>query len=518
MAASVTVPQVSSSLNSWTDLPRSLTPSRGIVTLFGYGIAVRVDRGHLVVEDGIGRTRRCARFARVGHGLRRLIVIGSDGMVSLAALRWLSDQKAAFVMLDRNGSVLLATGPVGTRDARLRRAQALAHNSGVALPLIRQLIDRKLIEQERIVREVLGNASAAHAIAAVHEVLPQAATTDAIRSIEAQAAMVYWSCWRAVPVMFPTRDLPRVPAHWRTFGARHSPLTGSPRLSVSPPNAMLNYLYALLESEARLAAAALGLDPGLGLMHADTNVRDSLACDLMEPVRPLVDTYVLKWLTREPLRREWFFEQRDGTCRLMGSFAERLSETAPTWAQALAPIAERVAKALWSTISRPPSRRDPATPLTQSHRRQAKGAPLPDPKRPPRPPRVCRGCGTALWRGERYCKACNALASPDRMRRVAEQGRIVAHSPDARARRAATRRRNAAAQRMWKPSDQPAWLTEQAYVEQIQPRLGGLTRSAIASAIGVSASYAADIRAGRRRPHPRHWQVLAGLAGVSPHD
>ena len=88
---------------------------------------------------------------------------------------------------------------------------------------------------------------------------------------------------------------------------------------------MLNYLYALLESETRLAAAAMGLDPGIGLLHVDTDARDSLACDLMESVRPQVDTYLLDWLRREPLRREWFFEQRDGNCRLMGSFAVRLS-------------------------------------------------------------------------------------------------------------------------------------------------------------------------------------------------
>jgi len=105
---------------------------------------------------------------------------------------------------------------------------------------------------------------------------------------------------------------------------------------------MLNYVYALLESESRLAAAALGLDPGIGLMHADTDARDSLACDLMEPIRPVVDAYVLDWLTREPIRREWFFEQRDGNCRLMAPFAIRLAETAPTWGRAVAPIAEWV--------------------------------------------------------------------------------------------------------------------------------------------------------------------------------
>jgi CRISPR/Cas system-associated endonuclease Cas1 len=136
---------------------------------------------------------------------------------------------------------------------------------------------------------------------------------------------------------------------------------------------MLNYLYALLESETRLAAAAIGLDPEIGLLDVDTDTRDNLACDLMEPVRPLVDAYLLDWLTREPLRREWFFEQRDGNCRLMGSFAVRLSETARTWGRAVAPIAEWIARELWSTTKKSTCLLVPATRLTQTHKREAKG-------------------------------------------------------------------------------------------------------------------------------------------------
>ena len=45
--------------------------------------------------------------------------------------------------------------------------------------------------------------------------------------------------------------------------------------SINLANAMLNYLYAVLESETRLAVAALGLDPGLGFFHTDTAARDS---------------------------------------------------------------------------------------------------------------------------------------------------------------------------------------------------------------------------------------------------
>jgi CRISPR-associated endonuclease Cas1 len=389
MAATQTVPQQSQHCNF---IP--IKPRHGVVTLFGYGVSVRVERGHLILEDGIGPVRRYGRFPRVNHGLRRLIVIGSDGAVSFSALRWLADQDAAFAMLERNGSVLATTGPVRPSDSRLRRAQSLAHQTGAALQISRGLISQKLEGQERIVRDSLLNAALADKIASFRSLLAKANTIEAIRQLESQAAQAYWSAWRDLPINFPMADYRRVPEHWRTFGTRKSVLTGSPRLAVNPPNAMLNYMYALLESESRLAAASVGLDPGIGVLHVDTDARDSLACDLMEPARPHVDAYLLKWITEGPLRREWFFEQRDGSCRLMGSFAIRLSESLSTWSRVVAPIAEWTSRMLWSAARKPARLMLPPTHLTQSHRRQAKGKSNPPIADPPRPPRLCQTCGT----------------------------------------------------------------------------------------------------------------------------
>src|SRR6266478_864695 len=160
MAASAAVSQLH-------QLHNLLASRHGVVTLYGYGISVTVDHGHLIFRDGIGAIRREGRLPRVRHGLRRLVVVGSDGMVSFAALRWLADQDASFVMLDRNGSVLATTGPVRTADARLRRAQALAHQSGVALGIVREIIGQKLVGQERLAREKLADCSAADTIARV---------------------------------------------------------------------------------------------------------------------------------------------------------------------------------------------------------------------------------------------------------------------------------------------------------------------------------------------------------------
>jgi CRISPR-associated endonuclease Cas1 len=467
------------------------------------------------VEDGIGAKRSQTRLPRVGHGLKRLVVIGSDGVVSLAALRWLADQRAAFVMLDRDGSVLATTGPVRPSDARLRRAQALAVQSGSALEISRELIGQKLDAQAKVAREKLLDTNTAEIILQFRAELAEAESGATIRLLESLAGRAYWSAWRNLTINFPKSDLRRVPDHWRSFGSRISVLTGSPRLAVNPPNAMLNYLYAVLESEARLAAAVLRLDPGLGVLHADGPVRDSLACDLMEPVRPKVDAYVLDWILHETLRRDWFFEQRDGNCRLMAPFVARLSETAPTWGRAVAPFAEFVARRLSSTIPKSNPHVGPATRLTQTHKRRAKGI-LSDPKidGAPGPETICEGCGKPITRGRKNCAECAIAVSRENLIDVARTGRLAAQRQDAQLRRAETQRRHEAEKRKWSPTSLPAWLSDNIYAHRIQPHLVSVKNRTIATALGVSMAYAAEIRTGKRIPHARHWLILAKLAEI----
>jgi hypothetical protein len=270
-----------------------------------------------------------------------------------------------------------------------------------------------------------------------------------------------------------------------------------------------------LESEARLAAAALGLDPGLGVLHVDTRARDSFASDLMEPARPQVDAYVLDWIMREPLKRQWFFEMPDGNCRLTASFAAQLSETAPMWARAVAPFAEWVTRALWSSSAKLCREPAPPTRLTQRTKREVKGAPsLPSPIRAPKRENLCPECGKTIRAESTKCASCSVSDATKNILDAARIGRQTANSPQARNKHAITARKNALAQHAWKPSAQPAWLTERFYSEKVQPLLSSVSASAIARKISISRWYAGRIREGYR-PHPRHWQALADLVGVS---
>jgi CRISPR-associated endonuclease Cas1 len=505
MAARHNLPQLPRSINS----PIS---KGGVLTIHGFGVRVRMQSGHLQIEDGVGDERRTVRLARVGHGLRRLVCISEDGFFTLDALKWLADQRASLIMLDRSGKVSLVTGPTASSDARLRRAQALAHQSGEALEIMRELMRAKLEGQQQLVRSKLANTAAADIIAKLQESFSTAESLDEVARFEAHAASAYWSAWNELPINFPRQDVTRVPEHWRTFGTRKSVITGSPRLATNPPNAILNYCYALLECETRLASVAVGLDPGMGMLHVDTPARDSLACDIMEAVRPSVDAWLFDWITREPFRKSDFFEERNGNCRLLRTLAAKLSETTSVWGKLVAPWAEYVAHTLWAR-TRPNSISSP-TRLTQQRRREAKGGLLAPVVVTPKPDRVCRGCGRTIRAEHNDCGKCAIEGATKRLIEAARTGRIAGHTPEALAKEGKSQRQHAKARSSWVPSSQPSWLTFEFYSEKIQPLLADISTSAIASKIGVSRWYAGKIRRGYR-PYPRHWQALAQLVGIS---
>ena len=175
-----------------------------------------------------------------------------------------------------------------------------------------------------------------------------------------------------------------------------------------------------------------------------------------------------------------------------------------------APWAEYVTRMLWPRTSQSRARRSLRTPLTQQHRREAKGQPSLPTVETPKLHRLCRGCGREI-RSKRYCSDCAVTV----IREGFDLGRKTAQRPESLAKRSATQRMHKQAIKNWKPSDLPVWLTREVYVKRVQPALASIAKSRIRSALGVSEPYSSAIQAGKRVPHPRHWQALARLAGVS---
>jgi len=458
----------------------------GVVTASGYGLRVWVERSHLLIDDGVADQRRRRRFSRIDRSLQRLVVVGTSGSVSLEAVRWLHDVGVPLVHLGGDGKVYGVNAGEGPHIPQLRRAQAAALETGASLAITRHLVGEKLNGQMNVTAELGQQPAIREAIVACRGELDSAATVEEIRLIEAQAAIAYWGGWRSVPVRFEGSGQKAIPDHWRTVGSRLSLLSGSPRRAVNPANAMLNYCYAILEAEARIAALAVGCDPSIGVFHADLRNRDSLACDLMEAVRPEVDRFVLKFLGTRAFTRRDFLEVTDGGCRLLPSVTEPLGTTALQWAQRLAPVAEYVARRLLELGS----------------------VPSPADCRAPRP--AVRRTGPAnadsrLQVSERHITAwvgqmrAMLAAVPDRRRRAARRkGRIEA------------RQANEAppAEMQSRPHIPPDSSGRVHFQRQLLPLLRRVPAERLAAVTGLSMFYCARIRAGACLPHRRHWDGL----------
>ncbi|MHB8459734.1 MAG: CRISPR-associated endonuclease Cas1 [Candidatus Limnocylindrales bacterium] len=482
-----------------------------------------VDHGRLVVRDGIGRAPRTRTYGRATHGLKRVVLIGHSGFVTLEATRWLADVGIGFVQIDGDGRILSASAGMGLDDPRLRRAQAIAWNTPTGVGCARTLLRAKVEGQARVAKQLGAGPEILEQIERCYEAFDDATTPDELMIPEAGAAVAYWEAWRDVPVRFATVDHERLPGHWRTFGQRRSPVSRASRLSANPANAVLNYLYAILEAEARLACLTMGLDPGLGVLHADLKARDSLALDVMEAVRPDVDGWTLDLLARHVFRARDFFETRQGVCRVLPPLAHELASTGPVWARSLAPVVERVARDLTggpeSRVERLP------TPLTGSHRAagpkvvRARSS-FPVSAALVRP--SCQGCGEVIEaRGRQYCDPCLVvrkreqadtfvLAGRQRLANLRADGGKPARNSASTVRQVAKMAGHRRSRAAWRgPLPDP-----DTFAAELLPGLTSLPTRALVDATGLTRGYCSRIQRGECVPHPMHWEALRSAAAA----
>ena len=488
----------------------------GVCVADGHGIKIRVDRRHLVVEDGIGRSRRERRFHKATSDLKRLVILGTTGYISLEAVRWLADAGIPVAQVDQEGRLLVASHPMGSDRAALRRAQAWALTNETGLEVIRYLLDRKLEGQAHIAEQLSGDRTE---IDEANRQLEEVDTLDELMWLEAQAANHYWHTWADVECRFIRKDQSTVPDHWRRFGTRGSKFNANgPRGAANPPNAILNYLYALLEAEAVFACQTVGLDPGVGILHADQRARDSFALDLMEPVRPLVDQWVMRLLSDHKFKASDFADTRRGICRLSPTITHWLAETTNEWATAIAPHAEEVARMLANTpdirVDRIP------TPLTGANRSNSRPARPKKQRSSSAAPKHCHTCGTATQSGRTQCDTClpsvqnehleeMVKGAHERLQELRDEGRDPAHGNEAATRRGESVSANNRASTEWNRHNER--LDPDTFTTQILPLLQDVPLSAMVEATGLSKGYCSFIKRGIKAPHERHWESLRRL-------
>jgi CRISP-associated protein Cas1 len=464
----------------------------------GYGVRIRVHHGRLHIEDGIGRQRRSDTYARATCPFRRLLILGHTGYMSLEAVRWCHDLGVGVVHVDADRSLLQTSARRDVGTNRVRHVQALAAYTQVGVDAARYLLGEKVRGQAATLSRLPGGeGNASPAVSRALAQIDQAESFDELMDAERLAAGAYWERWVTIPIRFALRDRERVADHWRSFGLRSSPITGSKRHAINPANALLNYLYTLLEAETTLALHAAGLDPGLGIWHTDERHRDSLALDVMEAARPTIDRYVLDLLTSTTFRARDFHETGRGVCRILPPLTHLLAEAMPALAAAVEPIVVQLGRIFDRTVTAADAGGLAfGKPRRPEHRRTIRHT------QPLGLPRLtaCRTCGTILLDGRRdpYCADCapNRATAATTAHRAAG-GRVT------QARRDSIRRQRLAALEWDRRNPVPP--NPMVFSAEILPELQGISYSALARATGLSRRYCKMIATGQSVPHPVHW-------------
>jgi CRISPR-associated protein Cas1 len=166
--------------------------------------------------------------------------------------------------------------------------------------LARSLVTAKLHNQHEAQQEAMSARpdlrkplfSASETIRSIRKKLEglhyESASMDQLRGFEGSASAAYFAAYTQ---MFPaslgfTKRVKRPPT--------------------DPVNACLSLGYTLLHFEAVSACLLTGLEPLLGFYHEPAFGRESMACDMIEPVRPRLDALVWRLFRERRLSGDHF--------------------------------------------------------------------------------------------------------------------------------------------------------------------------------------------------------------------
>jgi CRISPR-associated protein Cas1 len=261
---------------------------------------------HITTPDGQGDRRLPVKY------LER-VVLRTDTQLSSKVLCDLADHGVNLIALGGRGGQKIAqiTG-IPHNDARRRWQQVLTLSQPQLCAQLAHGIVLSKVKRQRAtlahmtthrpdLRKPLHNGQLrlSRILVTLQSAdIHQTHTLDQLRGLEGAAAAMYFE------------------AYFSAFAPALGAIGRNRRPPRDPVNAVLSLSYTMLYAQATAACWAAGLDPALGALHTLSHGRAALACDLMEPYRPLVDQWVWQLFRDGQLREENFGRDGSGACLL----------------------------------------------------------------------------------------------------------------------------------------------------------------------------------------------------------
>lgn len=213
------------------------------------------------------------------------IVIGPMANMSTAAMFACLEINVPIIFFDKKWHFVGQLLNEKTSISVIKQQFSAFENPDKVLSLVKKLVDKKTGNQYSLLkgytRTVKKKAfiKVLQVLKAQRKKINMAQTVDSLRGIEGSCAKAYFT---GMGILLDSKT-------WH-FKGRTRPAT-------DPVNALLNFGYAFLEREVRIAVVASGMDTRVGFFHSNNGRKDSLVFDLMELFRqPIIDRFVLNLL------------------------------------------------------------------------------------------------------------------------------------------------------------------------------------------------------------------------------
>ena len=298
----------------------------------GFGTSINVDKRKLIITNRLKDTRLEFYPHKINHD--GIIIDGHTGNITFEAMRWLSKHSINLTLLNWNGQLLANLLPEQPKSGKLRIKQYQKYLNSesrfeIALKIVQVKVEQSLNLLEELSRFYESVDSIKIRKSAEKEdwfllgIMKNSENQDISKSIK--QLMTYEGRIAGIYLDNLTRIFNELYPEFHFTGRKNK--TNSRNYNASDEiNALLNYGYAILESEIRKAINGIGLDYSIGFLHEISQSRTPLVYDIQELFRWLIDVSVIQILEEKKIRKSDFIITENYHTRLGEDVAKLLTE------------------------------------------------------------------------------------------------------------------------------------------------------------------------------------------------
>jgi CRISPR-associated protein Cas1 len=296
----------------------------------GFGTSINVDKRKLIITNKLKNTKIEFYPHKINHD--GIIIDGHTGNITFEAMRWLSKHNINLTLLNWNGQLLANVMPEQPKSGKLRVKQYQKYLDSqmrfeIALKIVQTKVEHSLNLLEKLSRfyESVDIVKIRKSVESedlfLLDVMKNSEKQNISKSIK--QLMTYEGRIAGIYHENLTKIFNKLCPEFNFTGRKNKSNSRNNNAS-DEVNALLNYGYAILESEIRKAINGMGLDYSIGFLHEINQSRTPLVYDIQELFRWLIDVSVIQLLEEKKIKKSDFIITESYHTRLGENVAKML--------------------------------------------------------------------------------------------------------------------------------------------------------------------------------------------------